>query len=287
MSPNVDLSQLAVRRDGASSTPRTRRSWHAGTRIVLPGLVLLGFVAVVGWAARDRLLPATPVTVISVVTTHLDVQSEGTPIFQAAGWIEPRPTPILVTALTEGVVEKLLVVEGQTIQAGEPVAHLIQDDARLALQTADADLELRQAEVDNVKATLTLAKAMLPLQLKAARSRLALAKESLDARTRAAELGASPLLALPLARSEVEVAASAVAELELKENGIKAEGLRPFAELEANVKAASTRAKLAEIAVAAARLRLDRTVIKAPVAGQVMTLIARPGQRLMGQSPAL
>src|SRR5438105_5543699 len=36
------------------------------------------------------LLPARPVSVLSVVTTSSDVQNEGTPIFQAAGWIEPR-----------------------------------------------------------------------------------------------------------------------------------------------------------------------------------------------------
>src|SRR5438105_6703761 len=88
------------------------------------------------------LLPARPVSVLSVVTTSSDVQNEGTPIFQAAGWIEPRPTPILVTALTEGVVEKLTVVEGQTIKEGHVVARLIQDDARLALEAAEGHREL-------------------------------------------------------------------------------------------------------------------------------------------------
>src|SRR6185295_2686703 len=109
-----------------------RRSWRLGTRVVLPGIVLFGFLAVVAWAARDRLLPARQVTIMPVVTTQSDIQSEGTPLFQAAGWIEPRPTPIHVTALAEGVVEKLLVVEGQKLKAGEQVALLIQDDARLA-----------------------------------------------------------------------------------------------------------------------------------------------------------
>src|SRR6266849_5684549 len=113
MNPKVDLRELAVRRDKAPGAVKARRSWHIGTRIVLPGIVVLGFLAVIGWAARDRLLPARTVTVVPVVTAQMDVQSEGTPIFQAAGWVEPRPTPILVTALTEGVVEKLFVVEGE------------------------------------------------------------------------------------------------------------------------------------------------------------------------------
>jgi len=57
MNTNVDLRQLAVRREEAPPRP-LRRSRHLTTRVVLPGLVLLGFLAVVAWAARDSLLPA-------------------------------------------------------------------------------------------------------------------------------------------------------------------------------------------------------------------------------------
>ncbi|MBI1832546.1 MAG: efflux RND transporter periplasmic adaptor subunit [Planctomycetes bacterium] len=283
MNPNVDLSQLAVQREEPASTP-SGRPWHVGTRVILPGVVLAGFLAVVGWAARDSLLPARPVTVVSVVTTHMDVQNEGTPIFQAAGWIEPRPTPILVTALTEGVVEQLLVVEGQKIKTGDLVAQLIQDDAKLAVQAAEADLELRQAEVERAKAQLVIGQTLLPFQLKAARSRLELAQETFDARKQTTQTGASPPLSLSLAKSELDLAASAVGELEIREGSLKVRGLAPFAEAEADVKAALARSKQAEVAAAAARLRLARTVIKAPVDGQVITLTARQGQRLMGQA---
>ena len=255
MSRNVDLSQLAVRRDGVSSTKPVRRSWRIGTRIVLPGAVLIGFLAVVGWAARDSLLPARPVTVVSVVATYEDVQMEGTPLFQAAGWIEPRPTPILVSALAEGVVERLLVVEGQKIKAGDQVAQLIQEDARLALQSAESDLELRQAEMARAKAALAVAQGLLPSQLRAARSRLELALNTYDAGKQSLEMGASPLLALPRAKSELDSAASAVTELEIRAGSLKAKGLQPFAEAEADVKAALARAKQAEVTVAAGRLR--------------------------------
>src|SRR5438046_2519026 len=70
----------------------------------------------------------------------------------------PRPTPILVTALAEGVVDKLLVVEGQEVQAGAVVAHLIDVDARLALKAAKADLQLRQAELNGAQAALQAAR---------------------------------------------------------------------------------------------------------------------------------
>ena len=46
MNPKVDLRELAVRRDTAPAAVKSRRSWHIGTRLVLPGLVLAGFLAV-------------------------------------------------------------------------------------------------------------------------------------------------------------------------------------------------------------------------------------------------
>src|SRR5437867_3511062 len=144
MSANVDLRQLAVRRTGSAPPPLARRRpWL--TRYALPGVVLLGFAAVIAWSARDRLLPSKPVTVVPVLTSRAEVQQEGTPLFQAAGWIEPRPTPVLATALAEGVIEKLLVVEGQPVKKGEPVARLIEADTRIGVRTAEADLRLRKA----------------------------------------------------------------------------------------------------------------------------------------------
>lgn len=280
MTSKVDLRELAVRRD--SSVPG-KRSWHVGTRVVLPAVVLSGFIAVIGWAARDRFLPAQSVTVAPVITTQSDVQSEGTPLFQAAGWIEPRPTPILVTALTEGVVEKLLVVEGQQVKVGQIVAQLIRDDATLAMQAAEADRDLRRAELGQAEATLAIAKASLPFQLQAAQSNLTLAKERFDARKRGSEMGAVPYLALPQAKNEFDAAASLVAELEIRQG--KMNGIRPFAEAEANVRIVTARLKQAETAVGLAKLRLDRTIIKAPVDGQIIALVGKPGQRLMGQSP--
>jgi len=130
----------------------------------------LGFAALLGWAAREQLLPRKAVTVVPVVTMRREARSEGASLFQAAGWIEPRPTPILVTALTEGVVEKLFVVDGQAVKAGEPVAQLIDSDAKLAIRNAEAELNLRRAEVASMDAELKAAQLRLanPVHLDAA-----------------------------------------------------------------------------------------------------------------------
>ena len=65
--------------------------------------------------------------VVPVHVARAEVQQAGTPLFKAAGWVEPRPTPILVAALASGVVERLLVVEDQAVETGQPVAELVAD----------------------------------------------------------------------------------------------------------------------------------------------------------------
>lgn len=167
--PEVDLQQLAIQR-GGESEPRLRLKRHALTRFVLPGLLLLGFVSLVVWACWEMVFPPRPVTVVPVVPKQAAVQREGTPLFNAAGWIEPRPTPVRVAALAPGVVEQLLVVEDQPVKAGEPVAELVKDDAQLAYDRALADQKLREAELEVAQATLAAAKTRFeePVHLEAA-----------------------------------------------------------------------------------------------------------------------
>lgn len=155
MNTNVDLSQLAIDRHGGANSPSSahpRR--HLLSRYLLPGAVLCGALSLVGWASRDLLFPPRPVTVIPVLTTQSALQQQGTPLFKAAGWIEPRPTPVRVGALAEGVVEKLLVVEDQAVAVGEPIAELVKADAQLVCERAEADLKLREAELEATRATL-------------------------------------------------------------------------------------------------------------------------------------
>lgn len=171
MKTDVDLSQLAVDRGerarGGSAGPRRRHLW---SRYVLPGTLMLGVLALIAWAARDLLLPPRDVTVIPAFATEAEIEEEGAPLFKAAGWIEPRPTPVRVAALAPGVVEQLLVVEDQAVKAGEPIAELVKDDARLACQRVEADLELREAELQAARATLAAAQTRFeqPLHLEAA-----------------------------------------------------------------------------------------------------------------------
>ena len=169
MATQVDLSQLAVNRAAPTSGEATRRrNWLS--RWIIPGAIIGGFFAVAAWSLSDRLLPSHSVTVVPVILARADVQQSGTPLFQAAGWIEPRPSAVLASAMVEGVVEQMLVVEGQEVEAGQPVAKLVAADADLAFRESEANLRLKSAELDLAKASLAAAEKNLaePVHLEAA-----------------------------------------------------------------------------------------------------------------------
>jgi RND family efflux transporter MFP subunit len=181
MASQVDLRQLAVERPGREAAPLARkRSWLL--RWGFPLAIIAGFLTIVGWSARDYWLPARPVTVVPVMMTRAEVQDAGTLLFRAAGWIEPRPTAVMCSALVEGIVEELLVVEGQEVRADQPVARLVDADVRLSLREAEATLELREAERDGAQAVLIAAKQNLaqPVHLEAAHAEAEAALATLE-----------------------------------------------------------------------------------------------------------
>lgn len=156
----VDLSQLAIDRS-APSQVRGHTRLRLFTRFLLPGVLIFGFLALITWAARDFIFPPRQVTVMPVIVTQASIRNAGTPLFQAAGWVEPRPTPVRVAALSPGVIEELLVVEDQKVKQGEPIALLVKEDAALSVRAATADLKLREAELNQAKATLAAAEVRL------------------------------------------------------------------------------------------------------------------------------
>lgn len=247
MTTELDLSQLAIDRDTQRPLAGThRRRWLS--RYAVPGSVLLGFLALLAWAVRDRLLPSTPVTVIPVMVTRAAAHAVGTPLFHAAGWVEPRPTPVLTPALTDGIVAELLVVEGQEVESGQPVARLIDTDAHLALEQAQADLDLRTAELESAQAELRAARlrreqpvhleahvaeahsllakteterAGMPFLIQAAEARLEYTRQSLSGK-QAAEPAISRRVLLE-AQSDFDRAQAELQELQARKLGLERE----------------------------------------------------------------
>lgn len=241
MATPVDLRQLAVERPNAQSRPLVRkRVWL--TRWGIPLAIAFGFLALIGWSARDWFLPAKPVSVVPVILAKAEVQRAGTPLFNSAGWIEPRPRAVYATALVEGVVEELLVVEGQNVAVNQPVARLVDAEAKLALREAQGSLRLRKSELDVAQSAVVAAQRNLdqPVQMEAAHAEaeaelaklnteiknLPFAIRAADARQKLAEQelegkkGVADILAARLvqkAQSELDSAAAALQEL--KERG--------------------------------------------------------------------
>jgi len=168
--PEIDLQQLAIDRDSGSTKRQSGRPpRQVLSRYVLPGSVVVGFVLLAGWMGWELVFPPRNVTVVPLMTSRSVAAEAGQPVFQASGWIEPRPTSIRVAALAAGVVQRLLVVEDQLVEVGQSVAILVADDAILSLEAAEATLSLRQAEELDARAVLVAAEVRLaqPVHLEA------------------------------------------------------------------------------------------------------------------------
>ena len=145
---------------------RRRLPMHVVAPIVVAlslGVILL----VSGWHA---LRPAPVVRVAPVVVRDAAnrapeggaeseaprARSSGVTV-QAPGWLEADPFYTACTALADGVVEEILVLEGQPVEEGQVVAKLVEDDARLEHRRAQAALDAATADLGVAEADLKAA----------------------------------------------------------------------------------------------------------------------------------
>lgn len=327
----LDISQLALDRSPNAATnaattlkPRRKR-WL--TRYVLPAGILLGFLALLAAAAGRSWLPQRSVTVVPVIVQRGEVQQAGATLFQSPGWIEPRPTAISVPALAPGVIEELLVVAGQAVVRGEPIAKLIAIDAELNYEQAANSLAIREGELNRVRAELDAAKIRrnnplhlkaeladansllsksrtelekLPFLIEAAAAKVDYARRSLEGKQ--AAKGAISGNVVARAVSDFAAATAELEELRQRQPNLQREvdafsekvnvsrqqiellvdETRQVREAEAKVQSAEALRAEARLELRQAKLKLERNVIRAPMDGRVMTLVAAPGTRVMG-----
>lgn len=278
-----DLGQLiSKQRDDSARPPKRKAVW------LLPLALLLGFALVFALLFRDRLLPAKEVELVPAVGIEEEVENvtvasgpptTGEMLFQASGWIEPDPLPIKATALTDGIVEEVHVLEGELVEKGDLLATLIGIDTRLrrdamAAKLADAkasfeahcvgtQIRLQRMEVE--KAHLAIAEA----NAEEAENKL----ERYE-RLSKGSITEDEMLAVRLDRkrmfAEVDVAKARIAEIAEELNRISYEIL-----------AIQARIKGAEVDLAQAELAYERTKIYAPANGRILALKAAPGQKKM------
>ncbi|HEY3322453.1 MAG TPA: efflux RND transporter periplasmic adaptor subunit [Planctomycetota bacterium] len=325
-----DLSVLTHTSTG--STPRVpppKFRWK--TRVLLPAVLLTIFAATMLYTTWDALWPAPEVRVVPVVTQTGGQQSSGGVAAQAAGWVEADPFPIYVSALTDGIIKEVLVLEGQTVKAGDVVVRLIDDDAKLALAQADAELARKQAALRVSKATLeaaqrewdnpvarTQAASFSAAALAESKAQLAQSEKEIGvADARVAELkeqyrrekDSAPGLAIPeyqlvktglqlkteearleAAQGQRAVLSAQIAKMQADAAAaqdnlrLRIPERRALDEAIAQVTFAEAEVRLAQAQRDTAQLKLDRTQVRSPADGVVMTRLVSPGSKLMPNS---
>lgn len=140
-------------------------SSRIGTRVILPLIIIGGAIGILAWSSWRAWAPLTVVHAIPVIVRTTAIAQVATnnsakdsadvsmktsargPVVQAPGWIEPSPFPISASALTAGVIRDVLVLEGDHVTEGQVVARLIDDQAKLEMRRASAEVEIKEAEV--------------------------------------------------------------------------------------------------------------------------------------------
>ncbi|HRP62301.1 MAG TPA: efflux RND transporter periplasmic adaptor subunit [Phycisphaerales bacterium] len=256
------------REDVASGmVPRPRSRWLM--RYVLPIAVVLLALALLAYAARDALMPALEVSAVPVVTRAAAPADEADPdarserqsasplresaiVAQAPGWIEPDPYAITVQPLVSGVVDEVLVLEGDRVSQGDVLVRLMAADAELRVRRSRA--ELAELHASRTRAAATLA---------AAEARLDEIQDEVDRKRALVEVGG--------------VSQGEFARLEHRLRSQRAE----VGAARATHQEAEAAIQRQQVVLEEAELALERTVIRAPVDGVVLSRSVVPGTRIM------
>lgn len=264
MSESSSLTDLAPDALNRIPTPATR--WFS--RFALPlgivGLAVL-LLVVMSWKAlapsksvQVQTAVVRPIQTIVVLEKTFD---EGA-VIQAPGWVEPDPNPLFVSALTEGIVEMVLPLEGERVEIGDTIAVLVDEDARLLVQKAKAQFEFAEANLAIAQSSAKAA-ATERRELIEPTRRLALAKANLQqteairseqvATMRSAELERDQLQD-ELERKEPLIAEGAVAEAVVVRMRMKVDSSEArISSLNGQIKATDARVDAAEAELTASQ----------------------------------
>lgn len=231
---------------------------------VLVGFAVLPTLAVLQPVRMVEVAPALPAlrqggVVVSVDNAGLP-ESPAARTVQAAGWLEPSPYPVVVSALTDGILATMDVLEGSSVKKGQVLATLVADDVELALRHAEAGLARAHAALAGAQAEfaaadsrwdaaievtrgLAVAEAELgiadsalaahPALIREAEANRSRWREELDRRQLAGERGAASQREVSIAREEFAARKAEVEALEAQTAGVEARRSRAMAELAA------------------------------------------------------
>ncbi|HEX2678036.1 MAG TPA: HlyD family efflux transporter periplasmic adaptor subunit [Polyangiales bacterium] len=198
----------------------------------------------------------------------------------APGRIEPLGEEIEVASQLSGVVAKVYVEDNAAVQAGQVLAELDRSSLEAQLAAAKADVELARAQLERISGGFR------PQERREARARLREAQEDLSY----AEREHARRLALQRDGAATE------AELDRVRHVLDSASAK-HSEAEARVELVTAPARSdelavaeAEVAVAQARVHiieteLDKTRLRAPIAGTVLRRSCKVGAVVSNESP--
>lgn len=277
----VDLSALRM---GTSTPQKVRRP--IGLRLWTIAFALLG-AAVIGSFVWPLLRPVREVPMAAVRAGEA-VTAVGATAAEAVGWVEADPYPTFVRPLVAGRIERLHVLEGATVVAGETLlAELASAELLAARDRAAAMLVERTRERELAETELEMAAAKL-------RQNGMARKEVVDAeamlRDSDAKLAKAEAMVARTAAMVAEAEATAEAQRRLRDAGTanevalkRAEAAIAAAAAERDGAVAELGAMRAENAAAAARLALARELAETPVELQFGV---RTAERALGKAKA-
>ena len=264
---------MPSKHDGASPSGMRHATGPAPRRaaIAIPAVIIAAMLGVIAWNAWPVLKPAPSVEVVQAIFDRSamqepaapDASAQRTPTVQAPGWLEAEPFFVPVAALADGVVDRVAVLEGDFVEAGDLVATLVAEDALIreriaaaSVAAAEAGLAAAQAELEAAQqswespialeravavgrasvAESEAEEAQLPPLIDAARARLVRLEEEASRVRRSSELGATNDLERIVAEQHVAAQRAEVSALEARGPMLRARTQRLAAELAAAIR---------------------------------------------------
>ncbi len=263
--------------------------------------IVLAVLLLLGYSLRDALRPAISVRVIPVVMRSVEnTQVAGSVVTQAPGWVEPAPYPVTVSAQRDGIVSQLIVLEGDKVQAGQTVAHLIDLDAKLALAKAQAQVTQAQAGLDTARqalgdgqtpgpaaAELQAQIRQLPAEVARLEAKLAESNLELTNRKLAVDRGLVAPAQMQAAESRAKALRAELDAIRRQEPVFKARADKLTNQLEADVRIAAAQLTAAQAGYDEAKLALTRSDVVTPVSGVVMARLVEPGSAVRHMESAI
>ncbi|MEK7484806.1 MAG: efflux RND transporter periplasmic adaptor subunit [Planctomycetota bacterium] len=130
--------------------PKPPFSWK--TRILLPFSLFGITISLFLFVGVETFLPAISVRIAPVIPKQVQGGQTQTALVQAAGWIEPDPYMVHITALADGIVSHIYVLEGQSVQKDQLLVQMIEEDAQLEFRRVEANLLAKKADLEFAQA---------------------------------------------------------------------------------------------------------------------------------------